>query len=155
MSQPPRSSLELQSAISADGLLSLQLVDVPLPDLGPNDVLLRVEAAPLNPSDLGLLLGPADLTSLRAGGSPDRPTVTARVPAERMAGVAGRIGQSLPVGNEGAGTIVAAGERASELIGKPSLRARRERTRITVSSTGRTASSCPTALRRETARRPS
>ena len=82
------------------------------------EVIVRVEAAPINPSDLGLLLGPADIASLQRGGTAERPTLTFDIPAERRAGVTARLGQSLAVGNEGAGTVVEAGEGAEALIGK-------------------------------------
>jgi NADPH:quinone reductase-like Zn-dependent oxidoreductase len=112
------SGLELRTKITAGGELHLWLEEMHTPALGAADVLVRVEAAPINPSDLGLLLGPADLTTLAAGGTADRPTITAKVPASRMAAVAGRIDQALPVGNEGAGVVIAAGADAQNLIGR-------------------------------------
>ena len=54
--------LQLRSTVKADNTLELTLIDVPIPEPGPDEVLVRVEAAPLNPSDLALLLGPADFT---------------------------------------------------------------------------------------------
>jgi len=112
--------LQLRSTVTKDNTLELTLVAVPIPAPGPDEVLVKVEAAPLNPSDLALLFGPADLTSLRAGGSAGLPLLTADIPAEAMKLVAGRIGQSLPVGNEAAGTVIAAGESpaAQALIGR-------------------------------------
>ncbi|HET6970651.1 MAG TPA: zinc-binding dehydrogenase, partial [Phenylobacterium sp.] len=78
------------------------------------------EASPINPSDLGLLLGPADLSTAKASGSADRPVLSAQVPARLMRMVAARLDESLPVGNEGAGTVVAAGPdpAAQALLGK-------------------------------------
>ncbi|NBS58657.1 MAG: NADH oxidase, partial [Betaproteobacteria bacterium] len=75
---------------------------------------------PLNPSDLGLLFGAADMATARSSGSPDSPAITASIPAERMPGMASRLGQSMPVGNEGAGVVVAAGEsdEAQALLGR-------------------------------------
>jgi NADPH:quinone reductase len=95
-------------------------VDVPIPKPGPDDVLVRVEAAPLNPSDLALLIGPADMATARVSGTAQRPVVTADIPAESMKLVRARIGESLPVGNEGAGTVIAAGESsaAQALVGR-------------------------------------
>lgn len=86
----------------------------------PDEVVVRIEAAPLNPSDLGLLFGGADITKAQAGGSADRPVITAPVSAPMMAAMAGRVGESMPVGNEGAGTVVAAGASpaAQALLGK-------------------------------------
>ncbi len=110
--------LELRSKITSGGALELSLAEVTAPALAADEVLLRVEASPINPSDLGLLLGPADLSTLRARGSAERPTVTASVPAARLATVAGRLNQSLPVGNEGAGVVIAAGAEARALVGR-------------------------------------
>lgn len=109
--------LELRSLVS-DGKLELSLVDVELSPPGPGEVIVRIEAAPLNPSDLGLLTGPADLATLEQHGSADRPVLTADIPGQRMPMVRARLNQSMPVGNEGAGTVVAAGDGAEELIGK-------------------------------------
>jgi len=105
---------------TAEGELELSLATVEAPDPGPDDVVVRVEASPINPSDLGLLFGPADMTRARAGGTPDAPVVTAPVPAEMMRSVAARLDQSLPVGNEGAGVVVAAGssDAAQALVGR-------------------------------------
>jgi len=109
--------LELRSTVT-DGSLKLDLVDVTLDAPGPDEVIVRVEASPINPSDLGLLLGPADLLSMLAGGTSDRPTLTASIPPQRMAMLAARLDQSMPVGNEGAGTVVQAGENAAHLLGR-------------------------------------
>jgi NADPH:quinone reductase len=108
----PTTALQLRSLIQPDGTLELSLHDVPVPSPGHDEVLIRIEATPINPSDIGLLIGAADPASVRTGGTPERPVVTAQVPAAAMAAMAGRLGQSLPVGNEGAGTVVAAGSGA-------------------------------------------
>jgi NADPH2:quinone reductase len=105
--------LQLRSTVTRDNTLELTLVDVPIPQPGADEVLVRVEAAPLNPSDLALLLGPADLATARVSGTSARPVVTADIPADAMKLVAARIGESLPVGNEAAGTVIAAGESAA------------------------------------------
>jgi NADPH:quinone reductase-like Zn-dependent oxidoreductase len=110
-------NVELRSRISRTGQLELTLVDVPLPALQRDQVLVRVEAAPINPSDLALLLGPADLATAAVSGPAERPIFTASVPAERLAMVAARLDESLPVGTEGAGVVVEAGEAARELVG--------------------------------------
>jgi NADPH2:quinone reductase len=110
--------LELRSEATESGELKLSLEEVTLADPAPDEVIVRVEAAPINPSDLGLLLGPADIATLQAGGTGDRPTVTFAIPEGRLASVKGRLGQSMPVGNEGAGTVVAAGAEAGDLVGK-------------------------------------
>jgi hypothetical protein len=81
---------------------------------------LRVEGTPINPSDLGLLFGPADMQKAKRSGTADRPVVTAPVPSELMKSVAARLDQAMPVGNEGAGIVVAAGESeaAQALLGR-------------------------------------
>lgn len=110
--------LELRSTVSSDGKLTLNLEPVALDPLDPDEVIVRVEAAPINPSDLGLLLGPADMATLQPGGSADRPTLTAAIPQARMGAMKARLDQSMPVGNEGAGTVVQAGENVAGLLGK-------------------------------------
>lgn len=105
-------TLQLQSLVRADGEVEISLVEVPLPAPGANEVLVRIEAAPINPSDLGVLLARADVATAERRG--DR--VLARVPT--VAGLAARLGTPVPVGNEGAGVVVAAGAAAQELLGK-------------------------------------
>jgi len=116
----PAEALALRSLVRADQMLELFLDMVPLPQPGPDEVLIRVEAAPLNPSDMGLLFAGADMAAAVASGSAERPVVTAPIPDAAMRGLAGRVGTPLPVGNEGAGTVVAAGESAAAqaLLGK-------------------------------------
>jgi NADPH:quinone reductase-like Zn-dependent oxidoreductase len=118
MSDTQLTGLELRSLVTPEGELKLSLEEVTVGEPGPDEIVVRVEAAPINPSDLGLLLGPADLASMSAGGSADRPTLTLAVPQQRMRMLASRVGQSLPVGNEGAGTVVRAGADHQELIGR-------------------------------------
>ena len=79
---------------------------------------MRVEASPLNPSDLGLLLGAADMSTATLSGTAEQPVVTASVPPGLMRAMAGRLDESMPVGNEGAGVVVAAGANAQALLGK-------------------------------------
>ena len=112
--------LQLRTTVKEDNTLELTLEDVPVPEPGPDDVLVKVEAAPINPSDLALLLGPADIASGRVSGSTERPVVTFDIAPEHMPMVAARVGQSLAVGNEGAGTVVGAGssDGAQALMGK-------------------------------------
>ncbi|WP_374470895.1 zinc-binding dehydrogenase [Phenylobacterium sp.] len=114
----PQSGLAMRTLITAAGALELSLVDQPVTPPGPDEVLVRIEAAPINPSDLGLLFGPADVSGAELGGTPERPVLTARVPERLMPAVRGRIDQSLPVGNEGAGVVIAAGENAQALVGR-------------------------------------
>ena len=115
----PNTSVQLRSLVRR-GELELSLVDVPTPVPGPDEVLVRIDAAPINPSDLGLLFGAADMATAVQGGSADRPVVTARIPEAAMPAMAGRLDESMPVGNEGAGTVVATGASpaAQALLGK-------------------------------------
>ncbi len=116
----PLAALQLHSLIRPDGELELSLAEVPVPVPKADEVLVRIEASPLNPSDLGLLFGAADLATLKASGTAARPVVKARVPEAAMKAMAARVGQALPVGNEGAGVVVAAGASpaAQALLGK-------------------------------------
>jgi NADPH2:quinone reductase len=113
----PSTTLEIRSRISREGELKLWLEEVPLPRPRLNELVVRVEAAPLNPSDQILMLGSADLTSLRASGTVNRPIIEGRVPPERLAVMSGRLDRALSVGNEGAGTVIAAGSEVTSLIG--------------------------------------
>jgi len=112
--------LQLRSTVKKDGTLEISLVSVPTPEPKPEEVIVRVDASPINPSDQGLLFGGADLSTARAEGTLDRPVVTATVPPAALKAVAGRLDQSLPVGNEGAGVVVQAGSApaAQALMGK-------------------------------------
>ena len=113
--------LQLRSLIRPDATLELSLAEVPMPQPAHDDeVVVRMEAAPINPSDLGLLFGGADMRTAKASGTAERPVITASVPAAAMAAMAPRLGESMPVGNEGAGTVVAAGASAAAqaLLGK-------------------------------------
>ena len=116
----PETGLQIRSEVRGDGTLALSLVDEPTPAPGPSQVVVRIEAAPINPSDLGLLFGGADMATAKATGAAGRPAVTATLPPAALRMMAGRVGQSLPVGNEGAGVVVAAGssEAAQALLGQ-------------------------------------
>ncbi len=110
----------LRAKTHGEGQLELSLATIEVADPGPDEVVVRVEASPINPSDLGLLFGPADMSTAKVSGPADDPVVTASVPASLMRGVAARLDQSLPVGNEGAGVVVAAGasKEAQALLGR-------------------------------------
>jgi NADPH2:quinone reductase len=116
----PATMRQLRSLVTADGTLELSIATVETPTPGPDEVLVRVEAAPINPSDLGLLLAAADVRGAASTGPADDPRVTAPIPGQAMKGLAGRVGESMPVGNEGAGTVVAAGtsDSAQALLGR-------------------------------------
>ncbi|MBA6412447.1 zinc-binding dehydrogenase [Parahaliea sp. F7430] len=113
-------ALQLRSLVTEDGKLELSLQEVEIPKPGPEEVLVKVEAAPINPSDLALLTAFADLSSAQQSGSAERPVITADIPAAALRLLKGRLGQSLAVGNEGAGEVIAAGdsEAAQALMGK-------------------------------------
>jgi NADPH2:quinone reductase len=115
-----RTALELRSLITPSGELEVSLAEVTVATPGPDEVVVRLEAAPINPSDLGLLFGAADMGTATVSGTPARPVVTARVPEAGMKAMAGRLGESMPVGNEGAGVVVEAGSSpaAQALLGK-------------------------------------
>ena len=112
--------LELRSLIKKSGELELSLAKVKIPEPAADEVVVRVEGAPINPSDLGLLIGAADMTTAKSSGSGDKTVVTATVPQPLMRAMAGRLDDSMPVGNEGAGVVVAAGSssRAQSMMGK-------------------------------------
>ncbi len=116
----PAEALELRSLVTSGGTLELSLHDVAVPTPGDNEVLVRIEASPINPSDLGLLVASADMSTAIVAGTPERPVVTAPIPEAALGALKARLDQSLPVGNEGAGTVVAAGssEAAQGLLGK-------------------------------------
>jgi NADPH:quinone reductase-like Zn-dependent oxidoreductase len=113
-------ALELRSLIKKSGELELSLAKVAVPEPGEDQVLVKVEATPINPSDLGLLLGPADMSGATASGSGDGIVVTAKVPSNALIMLGARLDKSMPVGNEGSGTVVKAGSSpaAQALKGK-------------------------------------
>src|SRR5471032_231992 len=112
--------LELRSLITKTGQLELSLAKVAIPEPGPDQVVVKVHASPINPADLGLLTGPADLSQAKASGSGADIKVTAPVPQSTLPFLAARLDESMPVGNEGAGTVIKAGssEAAQALMGK-------------------------------------
>ena len=115
-----RTGLQLRTLVKRSGELELSLHSVPVPDPGADEVLVRIEAAPINPSDIGLLFGAADLATIQVAGSAALPVMTARIPERAMPAMAARLEQSLPAGNEGAGVVVATGssDAAHALMGK-------------------------------------
>lgn len=115
-----KSSLQLQSTFRDSGFIEVSLATVEVPTPAANEVLVRVEATPINPSDLGTLLGPADMSGAEQKQNSGVPTLLAPVPAERRGALAARLEKSLPIGNEGAGVVVEAGEspQAQALLGK-------------------------------------
>src|SRR3954454_18448177 len=120
MSANTNTGLQLRSVVKKNGDLEISLVNVPTPEPGADEVVVRVEASPINPSDLGLLIGAADMTTAKASGSKEMPVITATVPEAAMKAMAGRLDESMPVGNEGAGVVVKTGssDAAKALMGR-------------------------------------
>jgi NADPH:quinone reductase-like Zn-dependent oxidoreductase len=120
MGADSKNGLQLRSLIKKSGELEISLLEVPTPEPSADEVVVRVEASPINPSDLGLLVGAADMATAKASGTREAPVITAKVPDAAIRALAGRLDQSLPVGNEGAGVVVRAGssEAAQALMGK-------------------------------------
>jgi NADPH2:quinone reductase len=112
------SSLELRTKITSEARLELWLEQVTVPKPAADEVVVRIDAAPLNPSDIILLLGPVDAANMQAGGTPTRPTASASIPLERMPGLEARLDKALPAGNEGAGVVVDAGSGVRALVGR-------------------------------------
>ncbi|MBX3586081.1 MAG: zinc-binding dehydrogenase [Ramlibacter sp.] len=114
------SGFQLRSRVTPQGELVISLATVPTPAPAFDEVVLQVQATPINPSDIGLLFGAADIASARLTGTQAAPAVTAQIPPAAMKAMAGRLDQDLPVGNEGAGVVVAAGAsvQAQALLGK-------------------------------------
>lgn len=106
--------LQLRSTVKPDGVLELSLATVPTPAPQADEVVVRVDATPINPSDIGLLLAGADPSTMERAGD----VVRATLPPEVMRMMAARVGQELPVGNEGAGVVVAAGANVQDWLGK-------------------------------------
>ena len=120
MSVDSKTGLQLRSLIKKSGDLEISLVRVPTPEPGPDEVVVRVEAAPINPSDLGLLVGAADMTTAKLSGTKEEPVITAKLSEAGMKAMAGRLDESMPVGNEGAGVVIKTGssDSAKALMGK-------------------------------------
>ena len=114
-----QSSKEIRSIITSDGILELSISTAERPTPAENDVLVKVEAAPINPSDLGLLISfAADLDSLSMAGEGEQAVTTAKVHPSLMPALTARLDQSMQVGNEGGGVVIDAGANAKHLIGK-------------------------------------
>ena len=120
MSSDHKTGLQLRSLLKKSGELEISLVSVATPEPSADEVVVRIEASPINPSDLGLLIGAADMATAKASGSKDAPVITAQVPEAAMKGMAGRLEESMPIGNEGAGVVVKTGssDAAKALMGK-------------------------------------
>jgi NADPH:quinone reductase-like Zn-dependent oxidoreductase len=120
MSADTNTGLQLRSLIKKSGELEISLARVATPEPDANEVVVRIEASPINPSDLGLLVGAADMVTAKMSGTKDAPVITATVPEAAMRAMAGRLDEAMPVGNEGAGVVVKTGssDEAKALMGK-------------------------------------
>src|SRR5580693_1373893 len=120
MSADGKTGLQLRSLIKKSGELEISLLQVPTPEPSADEVVVRVEATPINPSDLGLLVGAADMATAKASSSKDAPVITAKVPEAAMKAMAARLDESMPVGNEGAGVVIKTGssDAAKAQMGK-------------------------------------
>ena len=114
------SSRQLSSLVRPDATLELRLDQRPVPTPEDHEVVVRVEATPISPSDLALLLAFADPATATPAGTPDSPVTTFPLSDGAMRALAARVGQPMEVGNEGCGTVVAAGssEAAQALLGR-------------------------------------
>jgi NADPH2:quinone reductase len=89
-----------------------------VPEPAADEIVIRIEVAPLNPSDIILLLGPADPSVGPAVGTGERPRAVPLLPKERIAGLQARLDAALQVGNEGAGIVIMAGSEVRSLLGR-------------------------------------
>ena len=114
-----KNSKQIRSKVTSDGNIEISIATVEKPIPSDNEVLIKVEAAPINPSDLGLLLSfAADLSTINISGSGDETVTSMKINPSLMNAMKPRLDQSMPVGNEGAGKIEGAGENTKDLIGK-------------------------------------
>ena len=116
----PTTYLKMLSTATSEGQLRMELVEKPMPDPKPNQVIVKVEATPINPSDHGVMFGLANIADAISSGSGSNTILSAPVPPQGMKAMMARLDQPLPVGNEGAGVVVAAGDDdlAQSLMGQ-------------------------------------
>lgn len=116
----PKTYMQMFSTLTPEGVLKMELVEQQMPTPKPNQVVVRIDASPINPSDLGVMFGMANMNEASSSGVGKDTVLTAPVTAQGMRVMKARVGQALPVGNEGAGTVVAAGDGdiAQNLMGK-------------------------------------
>ena len=113
-------ALQMQSCVHENATVECALVEITIPDPKPDEVVVAVEAAPINPSDLGLMFGAADLSTVQEVERNGQPALLLDVPAAAMRAMAPRVGHWMGVGNEGSGRVIAAGdgEAAQALLGQ-------------------------------------
>jgi NADPH:quinone reductase len=120
MTDLPATNTTMLTEVKPEGVMELYLAALPMPRPKDHEVLVKVLATPINPSDLGLMVGAADVSSARAITRDGLPGAAMDVPEAGMRFMASRVGQAMPIGNEGCGVVVAAGasEAAQALMGK-------------------------------------
>ncbi|KTE22057.1 NADH oxidase [Sphingopyxis sp. H050] len=120
MTDLPTTNTVMMTLVKPEGQLEVYFERRPMPEPKPHEVLVKVLATPINPSDLGLLFGGADMSTARAGERDGLPMISADVPPAGMRAMGGRIGDALAIGNEGCGVVVKAGDspEAQALVGK-------------------------------------
>jgi NADPH2:quinone reductase len=113
-------TLQMQSCVHENGTVECALKEVEVTEPSGDEVLVEIDAAPINPSDLGLMFGAADPSSAQETERDGQPAIVLEVPPAAMRAMAPRIGHWMPVGNEGSGRVIAAGEdeSAQVLLGK-------------------------------------
>lgn len=118
MSDIPTTTRRLVSTARNDGVLELSIQTAALAACKEDEVLIQVEAAPLNPSDQAVMFAFADLSTARQTGSAENPIIQADIPKQAMPMLKARLDKAMPIGNEGSGKVIAAGGKAQHLMGK-------------------------------------
>ena len=120
MTDLPATNLTMLTLVKPEGELEVSFERRPMPEPAPHEVLVKILATPINPSDLGLLFGGADMSTARASTRDGLPVITADIPPAGMRAMTGRVGDALAIGNEGCGLVVQAGSspEAQALLGK-------------------------------------
>mgnify|MGYP000438966550 CR=1 FL=1 len=119
MADLPTNNLKMLTLVTPEGRLELSLADGPVTPPTADQVVVKVLAAPINPSDLGLLVGAADMSTARATQKNGHPAVEADIPPAGMRAMAGRVGEAMPIGNEASGVVIAAGVVIREVCVEP------------------------------------
>ena len=112
----PTTYLKMLSTATSEGQLRMELVEKPMPDPKPNQVIVKVEATPINPSDHGVMFGLANIADAISSGSGSNTILSAPVPPQGMKAMMARLDQPLPVGNEGAGSSLPRGTMTSHKV---------------------------------------
>jgi NADPH2:quinone reductase len=111
-------NLQLKSVVTPEGNLELFLESSTVPECSEDEVIIEVQAAPINPSDVLMMFGAADMSTAQAVGTPDDPRIRAKIPEAMQKATAAKVGKALPWGIEGAGVVIATGRSAKALMGK-------------------------------------